>query len=737
MIQPSPAPAHPAILPPSASSRAVHPGHLSSLRIRSASATHLKALPPGSNRPDQGAGLHRAFTLIATHRGPMSLDGRSCITKSVQTWQGLVTLTRPIKRTPGLGRVLQGPSKASSSLGPPREDTPPLSSPRKALSRPIQALSRSAARPSKVERTEVLLSHIFHSDHHHGLKHLLYPPLTLRPRSRTLPYSHSYPVGRRKLAFYERNAGSAMGSFRMNRALLANCTPIVWRRHLESMRAASIPPRRCSALDEHPAAAKHRSIASTGPLLLGYGAGKEVHILHTRVDEHTPSLFPFSEPPSSHLVLPQPKLRTRARDGSGEESAAKVAQPSAQVTKTRQSSPNAGVLATRRPVPTSLNAETAAARPRQAPAFPIPCGTFTRISIDARCHWYDRIFGSDILQIVVPFKSRSLNLTSYIAGTVSFHRTFISSFLGLGGLERPCKGPEAFQGHSRPAKGSRAWDALVWPCEFEEGAQALDGLVRPWAPSKGLSRPLEGLSAFGDVDADFVLYSVECANPASGRPWFASLVPAPPACGCSLLSRLLGAPFLNLFHALGSSVPISYLFTSRCVGLAPTPLSRPTLDLSARRVLSTLAAAPCMPASDLVFGATIDSQQAFRIVKEACRAARGARHRGAAGRIIPIRAHGVTQGSGVDRRVQFPPSLFLDARPWSVLRSLSRTQEGLAFKHRGAASEPIYTLRPPGVPCTSTLRLFRVGSNVLRALLIRNVSPPRALSAAPPRTFSI
>ncbi|KAJ7482648.1 hypothetical protein FB451DRAFT_1364593 [Mycena latifolia] len=203
------------------------------------------------------------------------------------------TLRPNSRRTPGLGRVLQGPSKASSSLGPPREDTPPLSSPRKALSRPIQTLSRSAARPSKVERTEVLLSHIFHSDHHHGLKHLLYPPLTLRPRSRTIPYSHSYPVGRRKLAFYERNAGSAMGSFRMNRALL------------------------------------HRSIASTGPLLLGYGAGKEVHILRARVDEHTPSLFPFSEPPSSHLVLPQPKLRTRARDGSGEESAAKVAQPSA------------------------------------------------------------------------------------------------------------------------------------------------------------------------------------------------------------------------------------------------------------------------------------------------------------------------------------------------------------------------------------------------------------------------
>ncbi|KAJ7434704.1 hypothetical protein FB451DRAFT_1571829, partial [Mycena latifolia] len=119
------------------------------------------------------------------------------------------------------------------------------------------------------------------------------------------------------------------------------------------MRAVSVPPRRRSALDEHPAAAKHRSIANTGPLLLGYGAGKEVHkaqILRVKSSSHSSkdafrafqsaSLFttilsssgaisPVPIPLLGTAVKPSRPSPTRARDGSGEESAAKVAQPSA------------------------------------------------------------------------------------------------------------------------------------------------------------------------------------------------------------------------------------------------------------------------------------------------------------------------------------------------------------------------------------------------------------------------
>ncbi|KAJ7482556.1 hypothetical protein FB451DRAFT_1441948 [Mycena latifolia] len=100
--------------------------------------------------------------------------------------------------------------------------------------------------------------------------------------------------------------------------------------------------------------------------------------------------------------------------------------------------------------------------------------------------------------------SSSLFLYSrYLVIKLFFSSLFGMTGIGKEGLERPCKGPKAFRGRSRASKGTQARDALAWPCEFEEclgrGAQALDVLVRPWDPSKGLPRPLEGLSAFGDV----------------------------------------------------------------------------------------------------------------------------------------------------------------------------------------------------------------------------------------------
>ncbi|KAJ7443572.1 hypothetical protein FB451DRAFT_1437393 [Mycena latifolia] len=51
-------------------------------------------------------------------------------------------------------------------------------------------------------------------------------------------------------------------------------------------------------------------------------------------------------------------------------------------------------------------------------------------------------------------------------------------------------------------------------------------------------------------------------------------------------------------------------------------------------------------------------------------------------------------GRTVDGRVQFPLRLFLDLRPWSVLRSSSRIQKSLVIKHWGAASELMRTLPP-------------------------------------------
>ncbi|KAJ7479021.1 hypothetical protein FB451DRAFT_1395627 [Mycena latifolia] len=80
----------------------------------------------------------------------------------------------------------------------------------------------------------------------------------------------------------------------------------------------------------------------------------------------------------------------------------------------------------------------------------------------------------------------------------------------------------------------------------------------------------------------------------------------------ALRTALAAAPLPPAVHA-----------SSRCVGSAPPPLSRPVLDPSAHRMLSTHTAAPCMPASALVFRARIDSQRSVVIVKEACSAARG------------------------------------------------------------------------------------------------------------------
>ncbi|KAJ7490522.1 hypothetical protein FB451DRAFT_1389305 [Mycena latifolia] len=180
---------------------------------------------------------------------------------------------------------------------------------------------------------------------------------------------------------------------------MANRTPIMWRRHLESMRAVSIPPRRCSALDEHPAAAERRSIASTGPLLLGYGAGKEVHKAHTlrtKSSSHSSkdafhafqSTSLFTTILSSSGAIGWTNINRRQAISSfpnpsfGPAPATAVAKKVFKSPRRAKARPTlvfrvcvyAGVLATRRPVPTSLNAETAAARLRQALAFPIPCG---------------------------------------------------------------------------------------------------------------------------------------------------------------------------------------------------------------------------------------------------------------------------------------------------------------------------------------------------------------------------
>ncbi|KAJ7479163.1 hypothetical protein FB451DRAFT_1365689, partial [Mycena latifolia] len=201
------------------------------------------------------------------------------------------------------------------------------------LPQPRASHSRSAARPSKVERARVLLSHSFT------------PTTTWTPAPTLLssytPTSFQDPS---PFSFLPRRSAKAA-------ILRAKCRerhgPIVLQscgvRHLESesMRAVSIPPRSRSALDEHPAAMR-RSIASIGPLLLGYGAGKEAHkaqILRAKSSSHlskdtfralqSTSISTTQHPVfvGSHrvdeysTVLSFPKLRTRVRDGSGAESA--------------------------------------------------------------------------------------------------------------------------------------------------------------------------------------------------------------------------------------------------------------------------------------------------------------------------------------------------------------------------------------------------------------------------------
>ncbi|KAJ7473417.1 hypothetical protein FB451DRAFT_1367378 [Mycena latifolia] len=342
------------------------------------------------------------------------------ITKSVQTWQGLVTLTRPIKRAPGLDascKVLPRPVPALDLLA--------------RIPHSLPLLERSAARPSKVERAEVLLSRIFCSDHHHGLWHLIHPPLTLKSRSWILLYL--VPT----LSVAE--AGVVNGWERHR--------PIVSGLYLESMRAASTPARYAAALStsalpppsrvlsrvsarclrrwrsaESPDLARQvhlhfflpRFPTTLTQVLIGshrvneQGAWSSSILIHTLLPSctatrptqpHRRSLYRNCHQAISSLPSPSFGPACSARDGSGEGSATKVAQPSAldsfpKVLKLLRRAKGRRTLVflglrlrwcathatpTSHRVPTWLNAETAAARPRQALSFPIPCGTSTRI----------------------------------------------------------------------------------------------------------------------------------------------------------------------------------------------------------------------------------------------------------------------------------------------------------------------------------------------------------------------
>ncbi|KAJ7473430.1 hypothetical protein FB451DRAFT_1175068 [Mycena latifolia] len=223
--------------------------------------------------------------------------------------------------------------------------------------------------------------------------------------------------------------------------------PIVSGLYLESMRAASTPARYAAALStsalpppsrvlsrvsarclrrwrsaESPDLARQvhlhfflpRFPTTLTQVLIGshrvneQGAWSSSILIHTLLPSctatrptqpHRRSLYRNCHQAISSLPSPSFGPACSARDGSGEGSATKVAQPSAldsfpKVLKLLRRAKGRRTLVflglrlrwcathatpTSHRVPTWLNAETAAARPRQALSFPIPCGTSTRI----------------------------------------------------------------------------------------------------------------------------------------------------------------------------------------------------------------------------------------------------------------------------------------------------------------------------------------------------------------------
>ncbi|KAJ7476692.1 hypothetical protein FB451DRAFT_1366334 [Mycena latifolia] len=440
------------------------------------------------------------------------------------------------------------------------------------ISQPLPRLARSAARPSKVERVQVLLRRVFHSDHHHTFQcrfHL--PPLYFDP---LLVSTH--PLGRRRGSpTYDSTkwaAGSAIDSAaRRHKALLSfdvPSSPSSRSIAANCVRQLSTSARPRSAHAQRPTSTDLRAIA---------GAGLLLPRLSFRSRNRRQAVSPF---------FLEAKPQTRARDSFGEGDAS-IAQAGARpiprgaraLNFRRGAGSDRGRLMTRSSLGSSSGA-LSRRDPRLSPSlrrsidnilvkrsFPTATASIgakewrsemlPTSSNDVSCRvtlvaprtpslpQLRRVLSPSEVSIVTPAFIISLRRTLKLLGSISNSnlkivlqvniyvfaspsrvlRTWtqfpvsrsrrLSSLsvstpcrataleIGKEGLERPCKGPKAFRGHSRASKGTQARDALTWPCEFEEclgrGAQALDVLVRPWDPSKGLPRPLEGLSAFGDV----------------------------------------------------------------------------------------------------------------------------------------------------------------------------------------------------------------------------------------------